>query len=904
MSLKNIFTSKKNNVDVKTIKIGGKKKGNKTTLKSSTKDYEVDSLLSSSGEDASSEFKGDNFNLNSELGIQSHTPEGTLNTEQGDALSNVVPEKFDIRKLEITIDPLDFDNKDEGSSKVFDEDNFSSNYLSSNSNEDQQEPNNEFTNQFDIPSDSLSNTKDFEKEDKGFTNEFTFGEMSTFTDDSQTTGSDEFVTSFDELTKSVTNDSLSPVTSWTEANYNIPSINQENTKKKKSLKEQVFSFTSLPTKQQYSIFISALVLGVVGMGSSIYLNKESSNEEAHASAVTSTLWGDTLKLNASFSGTLLGAKGSYQEMVKTWAQIELNKKELDSIIPNLDNTRINEDFTSITMNLEKVAKNVAAVKSQETVLQSGVEKIEEVRKNIEELKFQLNKLGIIYIQSGATQNELSDIYSLNAAFDSLESSVTAILTSENVTQEDLANLRSSKDNIATLLAEIKDGSESKNVRKLMPSTQHIYNKLSTNWLETIPVVFEVIQASNDLKNVKSLGRDNQLALSKLNEQLRSLINELPGSDETNKILNNYLLTISLLFILISLLALFYVYKNEKEKSADDAKEEAEKQKVAIFKLINEITPIRDGILTQKATLEDGITFDIAKSVNETVDSLSNVVRRIKESSGSMELKTSEIYDLSESMISQTEKQAEQISKAGSSVIQISRAINDIAEKTKQTLDTASLSAEATHKGAEQVKSSVQTMNTISENMQETVSLMKKVSDSSQQISEVIDLLSDITEETNILALNAAVQAAKAGEAGKGFKIVADSIQSLADNAADATRRVGALVATVQTDIQSVGSSIEKTNTEIDKGVSLSVTAGELLNEIDQINSRLTKIVASVTGDAKVNSETAKSIANDMEKILKITEETKDSTAKTAESIRGIANISTELNQSVQSFIVD
>jgi twitching motility protein PilJ len=310
-----------------------------------------------------------------------------------------------------------------------------------------------------------------------------------------------------------------------------------------------------------------------------------------------------------------------------------------------------------------------------------------------------------------------------------------------------------------------------------------------------------------------------------------------------------------------------------------------------------------GKLKKKTTVEEGITLDIADSINATIDSLVVVVTKIKNSSLVMKQKTNEINLVSTKLLDATEKQSDSIVEANESINNIAKAIHQISEKTKESLITAQHSAEASNLGARQVKESIESMNAISKNMEETVVLMKKVSDSSKQISEVLSLLSDITEETNILALNATVQAAKAGEAGKGFKVVADSIQELADNAAEATRRVGALIATVQTDIHSVGSSIERTNREVERGVELSENAGQSLNEITDISNKLADIVKSISRDANTNAEAARQISNNMSTILKVTEETKDSTKKTTNSITEIDKMSSELSESVKTFIV-
>ena len=150
----------------------------------------------------------------------------------------------------------------------------------------------------------------------------------------------------------------------------------------------------------------------------------------------------------------------------------------------------------------------------------------------------------------------------------------------------------------------------------------------------------------------------------------------------------------------------------------------------------------------------------------------------------MREKTNDVSLISLEMLRSNELQTESIAKTGASVIGIAEAIDSISKKTKASASTAKDSINVAQKGEKDVFASIESMNLINQNMNETTLLTRKVVDSSKQISAIVELLSDITEETNILALNATVQAAKAGEAGKGFKIVADSIQELADNASE------------------------------------------------------------------------------------------------------------------------
>lgn len=892
MSMKNLFSNKNKKIDAKTVRIGGKKKSktkSPTRVDSYTneafrKDDEIKPLtpLSEPSElNISSEFglETENFNTSSPTEMTSSGKFGALEITL-DPMENIDP--FDNVNLKETNNEAEIKSpeKIDVSEFKFDDINSAVDF--------EIETRDETIRGIDINSAFNPMTKDFDK----------------FDDKTNLSSSnEEYVTSFDELTKSVTK-SGATLSAWADATIDEKTSESSRTSTLSSIKDKFTSFFDLPTKYQYGVFFGGMLIGVTLMGTSVYVNQQASDTEAQVVSIGSTFWGESQKLNTSFTQALLGVKGSYSDLVSTWNSMSNYKKELDVLIPQLNSPNISEKYTTITTQYDLVSNNVSYLKSQENILKQGGQQIDDLNTNLNSLKELNDKLGVIYLQYGATQNEISNIYAISSSLDKISSSVTAIITSEKINQEDITTLKQNKEAVGVLLSELKDGNEAKNIRKAPAVAKNTIERFSKEWLDTIPPVFDLIQASDDLKQAKEIGQKNATILASLYKELRTLIIEVPSSDGDAQFVNRYVLTSSLLFLLLSLIGLLVVYIKDKEKLGIEAQKEADKQKAAIFKLINEINPIRDGNLLQKATLEEGVTYDIAKSVNDTIESLASLVRRIKNSSVVMAEKTNQVTDLSHEMLAKTEEQASSIISTGSSVIQISNAINDISNQSKKSLETASESTKAAKLGSEQVKQSVESMVSISDNMSETVALMKKVSDSSIQISEVIDLLSDITEETNILALNATVQAAKAGEAGRGFKIVADSIQQLADNAADATRRVGALIATVQTDIQSVGNAITRTTDEVKRGIERSDNAGKALEEINQISEVLATIVQKVTNDALINAETAKQISKNMERILKVTEDTKSSTEKATASIEEISNISSELNESVQSFIVE
>jgi twitching motility protein PilJ len=671
--------------------------------------------------------------------------------------------------------------------------------------------------------------------------------------------------------------------------------------KKEHYKKSIFGNVS--PKTQYTMFFSTLFIGVIGLGGSVFFSYDSNNKESHASKLTATIGGETEQFHSSFRESLIGVTGSYKKMSETWDTILNLSKVLRGSVVSLQNPKINEVFNRITQNIESVSKNVEYVKGLESIVKDASAKKEAIDEKVLNLVNLVDRVSLIYMQTGATQAEISQLSLIKSSLKNINGSVSTILVGESVNQSSVVELNSTKDLIQNSMSELLNGSAAKGINKMPTVAMPAYNKFVTDWKYLSGELDDILKNADSLTKAKSIAKSNNVALNNLVSDIKSLSDLYDGNAHGFSPLFKKILIASILLLIISLVGLGYVYRFESEKKERELKAEADRNKKSVNKLLNEMVYLQTGNLTKKTTVEEGITLDIADSINATIDSLVVVVTKIKNSSLVMKQKTNEINLVSTKLLDATEKQSDSIVEANESINNIAKAIHQISEKTKESLVTAQQSAEASNLGARQVKESIESMNAISKNMEETVVLMKKVSDSSKQISEVINLLSDITEETNILALNATVQAAKAGEAGKGFKVVADSIQELADNAAEATRRVGALIATVQTDIQSVGSSIERTNKEVERGVELSENAGTSLNEITEISNQLAEIVKSISRDANTNAEAARQISYNMSTILKTTEETKDSTKKTTNSIAEIDKMSSELSESVKTFIV-
>ncbi|MCP5118709.1 MAG: chemotaxis protein, partial [bacterium] len=211
------------------------------------------------------------------------------------------------------------------------------------------------------------------------------------------------------------------------------------------------------------------------------------------------------------------------------------------------------------------------------------------------------------------------------------------------------------------------------------------------------------------------------------------------------------------------------------------------------------------------------------------------------------------------------------------------------------------SVEIAAKSGETVRSTIQGMDTIREQIQETAKRIKRLGESSQEIGDIVELIDDIADQTNILALNAAMQAAMAGEAGRGFAVVADEVQRMAERSSNATQQIEARGTTIQADTNEAVTSMEASTAGVVKGAKLAEDAGDALMEIENVSNYIAELTRKISESAEDQSGEAGKTDDSMSVIQEITNQTADGTHQTAASVGTLAELAGELQRSVAGF---
>lgn len=369
----------------------------------------------------------------------------------------------------------------------------------------------------------------------------------------------------------------------------------------------------------------------------------------------------------------------------------------------------------------------------------------------------------------------------------------------------------------------------------------------------------------------------------------------------------------IVFAALALVTLFFLAKlydadlQQRREQAEAQRKRAEAEKdatqQAILRLMNEMGDLADGDLTIRATVTEDITGAIADSVNYTIEELSVLVRRLNDAAGRVTAATESAQAISSELIDAAERQSREIQQAGSRVQDMARSMTEVSGNALQSAQVARKSLDAARKGREAVQDTIKGMNEIREQIQETSKRIKRLGESSQEIGEIVELISDITEQTNVLALNAAIQAASAGEAGRGFTVVAEEVQRLAERSAEATKQIAAIVKTIQTDTQDAVAAMENSTRGVVDGAKLSDAAGQALWEIGDVSVEVSTLIEKISSDTQKQASVATEVAGSMRDIQQLNEQTTRGTQQTAVSIGQLADLAVELKGSVSGFKV-
>ena len=315
---------------------------------------------------------------------------------------------------------------------------------------------------------------------------------------------------------------------------------------------------------------------------------------------------------------------------------------------------------------------------------------------------------------------------------------------------------------------------------------------------------------------------------------------------------------------------------------------------AVYAPINEaivaLEKVAAGDFTVAITKEySGDHERIKNSINNVTQSLGKTLTEVSQAVTAAASAATEISSSTEEMAAGANEQSAQASEVATAVEQMSRTIIETTKNTTNAAEASKNAGRVAKEGGKVVEETIEGMSRISEVVKKSAETVQELGNSSNEIGEIVQVIEDIADQTNLLALNAAIEAARAGEQGRGFAVVADEVRKLAERTSKATQEIAVMIKHIQKDTEGAVVSMQQGTREVERGKILAEKAGSSLREIITGADKVADIVTQVAAASEEQSRASEQITKNLEQITNVTQES-------ANGVRQIAHAAEELNQ--------
>ena len=339
----------------------------------------------------------------------------------------------------------------------------------------------------------------------------------------------------------------------------------------------------------------------------------------------------------------------------------------------------------------------------------------------------------------------------------------------------------------------------------------------------------------------------------------------------------------------------------KVSKATSNQEASESLQRSITELLSVINQVARGDLTLRGKVTNDALGNVVDSINYMLDNFMKVLERVRRAAMEVNASANHILVAADEMQAGTTQQDQEITNTSSAVEELTVSMKQVSNNAEASAEAARRALDAAEQGNRAVRDTLEGMQRIRASVQATAKKIKSLGDRSLEISEIINVINDITEQTNLLALNAAIEAARAGEAGRGFAVVADEVRKLAEHSRSATKDIAALIKAIQAETNEAVVVMEEGTKEVEGGAQLADQAGRALDAISSVVRQSAELVQEISLASKQQVRGTEGVAHAMQIISGITRQTSQGVRQTVGTVSQLVKLSDQLNESLAQF---
>ncbi len=326
-----------------------------------------------------------------------------------------------------------------------------------------------------------------------------------------------------------------------------------------------------------------------------------------------------------------------------------------------------------------------------------------------------------------------------------------------------------------------------------------------------------------------------------------------------------------------------------------------------------VTPINSVVALAKRMSDGDLSADdliikskdevgtLGTALNAMKHNLNDILGHLRNSSDNVAAATTELSATAQQIVAGADTQESQTNQVATAMEEMSATVVEVAKNSQGASEASSETQQIAVQGGDVVRRAVDGMMSVAETVKQSASTVEALGKSSDEIGAIISVINDIADQTNLLALNAAIEAARAGEQGRGFAVVADEVRKLAEKTTKATKEIADMIKTIQNDTKGAMTSMHEGTKQVEEGVQLASEAGESLQQIVSSVDRVTDMVRQIATAAEQQSATTEEISTNITNIATVTSENSDGVKQVSGATEDLAKIAEELKEIVSSF---